>query len=213
MVVNTPESYNKLKLGHFDGMYRYIDVTHQATPDVLLQPHHFEKSTFATLKFISSAGSYIKLYPSPKYSLVEVKFASGENPLGGVPKGYAMYNIHYFEKAKPTTENIDSVLQWTQAQKIDIQDQHDVALSLHKRAAEMNKLTKLMRLDLLVHRNTYKQIQASQFAEHMPNLGIITFGGMDRLTGEEILEKIPAPSNWNGWATQNYAIYHKKSSN
>lgn len=50
--------------GQFDRKYQYIEVTHLATPDVLLQPHHFENTTFVTLEFISTNGSTIEISPT-----------------------------------------------------------------------------------------------------------------------------------------------------
>lgn len=211
MVVDTPELFEKLKQGLFYEKFFYIKVTHTATPDVLLQPERFEGARFRSIEFVSSTGSSIKIYPDIKYfSIVEVKFVDGENTLSGVPKGYFMYNIYYSPSATPTTENIDSILQWTEARKIDIQDYKDVALSLYKRAADLHKLTKLVRLDLVLQPETYEQIQAAEIIKHLPKLEAMTFLGNNGLTGEEILEHNEPPMRWWVWSAANIATFLKK---
>lgn len=208
-VVDTPERFEKLKLGHYNVEYKFIRVTSKATPDVLLQPQYFAFAPFDSMLFNTASGSYIRIDPYRKHSMVEARFEDGEHPLSGVPKRYEMYNINYISLSKPTTENIDSILQWTNAIHIRIFDYADVAVSLFKRAAELQKLTKLRQLSLRVHPDTYKEIQAATIIEQLPSLEFAAFGGIG-LTGQQILDQYPAPNKWSGRVVGQSAVYERK---
>lgn len=88
-----------------------------------------------------------------------------------------------------------------------LRDHEDVTVSLFNRIVELSKFTKLRRLDLFVQPDTYKQIQAAKFIEHLPALQVMTFCGNDGLTGKEIVAHNELPSGWDGVDAQSYAIF------
>lgn len=125
-------------------------------------------------------------------------FQNGENPLAGVPKRHIDYNICYVYPAKPTAENIDSILSWKQAEKLSIFDYGDVTISLTKRSTELGGLSRLSQLSLYVQNTTYKEVNVGAFIENLPSLYQIEFrcNSMSLEQMEDFRARNTIPSTW-----------------
>lgn len=85
---------------------------------------------------------------------VAIRFLYGENPLSN----YSSYLIEYEGTSIPTTDNINSILQWTNATFLSIQDTKDSVVTcslLLKRIDEMSlRMTKLKKFRLSLQKNS-----------------------------------------------------------
>lgn len=214
LLVDTPEKFEQLKNGVFDDKYKRIEVTSDATPDVLLQPQHFANSTFRSLAFISldkAGDNEITISPG-RYAHAAALFRSGENPLSGIPKDYPYYVVTFAYPAVPTDENIDAILSWSRAFKIQISDQEDVAVKLTKRSAELKQLAKLGELHVTMQDDTYEKISVAALIENLPSLFEIDFSGMHMSDAQikdfEVRNRVP--SGWKGWIIGKLIYYRNK---
>lgn len=172
--VDTPAKFAQLKAGHFDGKYRFVDVVPAATPDIFLQPQHFWNVSFIGLHFLSG-GNRISIYPGVQYASALIYFRDGENPLSGVPHNFYSYKLFYTHPAKPTTENIDNILQWKRATEITVHDDSDVSVSLLQRIDELKELEQLERLSLAIQASTYKRVNVTTLVSKMWTLDEVNF--------------------------------------
>lgn len=120
--------------------------------------------------------------------------------MSGVPKDYAEYDITFKYPAKPSTENIDSILQWKNAREMIIRDQDDAVVSLYKRIDELSQLKKLSELDLDMNDDTHEQFKVATFMDNMIGLKKISFTA-NHMTEEQKKEfefKNKIPWNWRG---------------
>lgn len=215
ILVDTPEKFAQLKSGVYDTKYRSVHITSAATPNVLLQPQYFWNSTFRSLSFISfvddGTKNSIELLPSPRLGQAVAYFRHGENPLSGLPTNYYTYNVYYAYPAKPTIENIDSILSWIQVYRLSIHDSDDVAVQLTERSAELRRLTQLHDLYVTIQEDTYEKVSVSAFIGNLRSLHEINFYGSQMSTDQmkDFEARNPAPAGWKAWII-NKLIYYRK---
>lgn len=214
LLIDTPEKYNQLKQGQCDNKYRYVDITTEAHPDVLLQPQFFWNASFVKLKFISSneyKNNAIQIFPISKRA--EIHFNIGDNPMSGVPNNYNEFFIYYwYPMAIPTDENINSILNWTEATRLRIyENQGHAAIKLMESIDKLDKLTKLNHLTLYMGPHTYDKINVATFIGNLSSLNEIIFIGNDISDDQvkEFMEKNATPSNWRVWTIDNVVTYNK----
>lgn len=205
--------YELLKQGNFDNIYPAIIVTGDAHPAVLLQPQHFANATsFDVMAFLGrlGAGKY-GIHIFPQTMRADMFFFKGENPLDGVPNHYVKYRIQYIYSSMPSVENIDSILQWTHAQKLEIIDRDDLTISLFRRVNEMRKLKQLRVLTLHVDADTCEEINVAAFINNLASLREIKFLGREMTFKqvEEFLFNNAIPASWHGWL-QGRIVYPKR---
>lgn len=147
------------------------------------------------------------------YNETHVNYKYGENSLSGVSTDFSSYYITYRDRATPTNENIDSMLQWTTAKKIHIIDNNQVAVSLFKRIDELSKFTQLNELRLVLQADTYDQIDVATFITRLPALKEVTFDAtkLKKAQRKEFEAKNKIPSNWRLFADKKIFYYMKKS--
>lgn len=176
----------------------------------MLQPQHFANSTFATLTFTSTGNDTITIFPGRR-GKAQVLFMKGENSLSGLPTRYFEYNISYVQSAKPTTENIDSILQWQRARKISIRDQDDVAISLTQRTDELKKLQQLSLLDLYMQHDTYDKLTVATFIQSLESLDEISFtrNNMTDAQMKEFEATNTVPPNWRSSISGECILYKR----
>lgn len=139
-------------------------------------------------------------------------FIYGENPISAVPKDYKDYQIYYLRSATPTEENINSIGQWTEAERIEIIDRADVAVNLCKHIDEVSGLKNLSKLILHMRAKSYKQINVAAFMEKLVGLKTISFRGGD-MTNEQMKEfevKNEIPLNWRSKLVRQFILYQKQ---
>lgn len=215
--MDTPEKYEQLKQGHFDNKYSYVKVSAGAHPDVLLQPQYLVNASFQALSFIAKADgnedvvNMIVIYPNVSYA--DAFYVDGENPLSGIPTTYSEYRVFYQQPAKPTAENINSILHFAQAKKLSVNDRNGVALDLYKRIEDLSKFKQLRVLNLCIQKATYKELKVAAFMENLISLREITFVGND-MSDEQVKEFYSMnviPSNWRGWLIGRSIQYTNKN--
>lgn len=217
MTINDPELYKKLRNGVFDTMYRLVDVTAAATPDILLQPQHFWNSSFHVITFSSARSTNqvenkISLFPDTKYASTAVQFRDGENPLSGVPANYYAYWLHYTYPARPTVANIEHILQWKEAVEITIHDLEDVTITLLRRINELKQLTKLRRLTLCIQDHSYEQVDVQTLIRNMWFLEEIAFVSyhMTKEQVEDFHRRNDVSDKWKSWISGRIIFFKKK---
>lgn len=85
----------------------------------------------------------------------------------------------------PTTENIDSMLEWKDATLLSVHDQADTVVQLFQRVGELSSLKELIYLTVTINADSYRQIKVLPFIENLPRLITLTFI-WHTLTEEEI---------------------------
>lgn len=166
------------------------------------------------MNFISPANegnNKITIFPG-KFPRAEIYYRDGVNPFSGVPKNYQEYSVSYIYPATPSDENIDSILQWKRAIKLDISDQENVVISLLKRINEFSKLTKLWKLTLSMQDDNYKQVNVATFIENLLSLEEISFHAnhMNDRHIKEFFANNKVPSNWHGFISGKKLSFYKK---
>lgn len=212
LVIDTPEKYEQLKQGLFDGEFAVIEVTSGAHPQVLLQPQYFENGPYYMMTFTSpSEEGPNQIIIFPQYKDARISFRDGINLFSGVPRNYRKYAVSYFYPATPNPENIDSILQWNQAIELDIFDLGHVVLILMDRIDELSKLYSLQKLTLSMYDENYEQINVATFIANLPSLREIVFQAyhMSQSQMEEFEAKNMVPSNWKCFRMELYIYYQK----
>lgn len=208
-----------MKEGFYDNRFNHAEVSADAHPDVLLQPQYCANVSIWAIKFVSSTeegNNTILIHPATQTKgVAEIDFRHGENPLSGVPTNYIHYTVEYMNSAKPTTENIDSILQWKNAYTLRCRDRGDVAVTLFKRIDELSDLTKLRTLELSMEGDKPEQINVATFLNNLTGLRKLCFTFKDK-TEKQVKEfelKNKIPLNWRSLVQQKHICYNKLETN
>lgn len=215
MIIDTPEKFEQLKAGAFDGKFHYIHVTSSATANVLLQPQHFGNSSALSLTFVDEpSDNFVQLFPLEGQGRAVAYFRRGESPLGGLPKNYAIYTVHHAAQAHVTAENVDSILSWTNVYKLIVDA--EIAVQLMARGVELNALEGLYGLYVNVNADTFKRLDVAEFIKHLPTLEGIQFTCSQMTTDDvkDFATRNPAPEEWQFSAVgsqPNFQLTYQKS--
>lgn len=123
---------------------------------------------------------------------------------------FSWYYVRYEHPANGIIENIDAIVQWKEAEDLDLHDNGDMVVDLFQRIDEFANLTKLMKLTLVINGNTYDKINVATFINNLPSLVQILIR-TERVTAaqiEEFKSKNEIPSGWN-MSHPYYVVYQK----
>lgn len=133
---------------------------------------------------------------SPQSRRIVIDFRDGGIALSGIPTDYLEY---YVTLSSPLfDENIDSIVQWKQAQKLSIRDIDGVAVRLTQRIDEFKQLTDLWELQLYIQGHTYRRLKVATFIDNLPSLNGIVLTGvhMTKENMKTFREMNSIPSEW-----------------
>lgn len=174
MTVTSPEALVSLKQGRIGSVDDVVVVDWDAHPNVLSLPIEFANKPYHVISFVDRADEFgsntITLFPQRRRA--GATFHSGANVTHGIPPNYSEYMLNFHTGSNVFTDNLDNILQWKEAKRLEIYDNmdNDVAFKLSQRVNDLSVFTKLRKLSLNIHRNTYQLLNLSAFLETLPVL-------------------------------------------
>lgn len=146
----------------------------------------------------------IQLMPTEQnaYALTDIiaQFYDGEHSLTGIPNDYRRYSVEYKSTAISTMENIDTILQWTNAVQLTLYDMTggQITYTLFQRIDEMSRMKMLEQLKLTLQIDTYDKINLLTFVETFPKLKWIELAAssLSTVQKEKFAAMNPTPLNW-----------------
>lgn len=164
--IKTPADFKRLKAGEIGTNYHVVYVELSAHPDSFNEISSFASSDLQEIHFFDVIGNRLILRPAEKVALAKLKFSQGL--LRFLPKNYRSYIIFNGEAIAPT--DIDAILRWQSAERIQIEDQSDAATQLERHSKRLSELTKLTKFGISVQflfeiRNLLKALTHVQVVE------------------------------------------------
>lgn len=143
-----------------------VYVVPSAHPDILNEISSFAQSDLREIHFSDLLGNRFQLRPAEKIAMAKLTFSQGL--LRFLPKNYRSYIIFNGEAIAPS--DIDAMMQWKSAERIQIEDQSDAATELERRSSRLSQLTKLKKFGTSVQflydvRNLLKALTHVQVVE------------------------------------------------
>lgn len=185
MEIKTPEQYEQFRSGPYQDQWDVILVDKSANA---------RRSDFGQdyLAYARYTAVYLQ-YPDDSTIIVmpfEKKVAAllrnGSPLLANLPQHYLEYSIELEGDVDITTADIDAIVNWTRATKIEILGNGDIALPLSHRVHEMKSFD-VAQLELCVQKSSYKELLLNPFLEGSPVKRAIFYGAED-MTEEEFDE-------------------------
>lgn len=166
MRIKTPADLKRLKAGEIGTKYHSISVEPTAHPDTLNEITSFAGSDLREIHFFDHIRNRFELRPAEKIALVKLTFSQGL--LRFLPTNYRSYIIFNGEAIAPS--DIDAMLKWKSAERIQIEDQSDAAEQLERHSQRLSELTKLKKFGVSVQflyevRNLLKALTHVQVVE------------------------------------------------
>lgn len=144
LVVQTPEQYEQLKAGLFGYNYAHVLIGEGAGPHIFQDIKKFAVSEYNSIHFADKMGNKFHVKPAEKLAFADLHFSQGL--LRMLPTDYTQYIIFHGDALSPT--DVDAIMQWKQAERIQIEGESDVASQLERRA--FNGLTNLKKIGIAV---------------------------------------------------------------
>lgn len=107
---------------------------------------------------------------------MDASFSTGENLTLGLPDNYNEYNIVYYNKTIATNADIDYMLQWKSAVRLEIWGVPSISWALSKRIDEMRDMKHLQRLAFNINAKD-RILDVRPFLEKLPSLKSVSFYG------------------------------------
>lgn len=154
----------------------------------------------------------------PKDQWVFGTFNSSSGLLYGLPLVFKDYNVEYHGDASTDGSDVFSITSWTQAERILINDGHDLTHILLQHTEELKKLNQLKHLQLNIHRNTYKIVEVKKFIEALTKLESITFVtkrsgiALNEEEFKEFTQNQAIPDKWELAINDNGVVFKPKRS-
>lgn len=210
--IKTPEEYEQLKQGLFNEKYHTIFIEADAHPDLILEVKHFGDSSFKEVHFVDKVGNVAALFPPSKHLVVF--YTAGSGLFHGLPSNYVNYFITADAKVEITDAEIDYIVQWKDAVRLNIFDHRDVAFGLFERIDKFKELKQLKSLVLKVQQSTYKQFLVKPFLQQLESLVSASFKAT-ALKRKEFKEFVKNQDEVTDWSVKvghltHWLVYTKK---
>lgn len=151
------------------------------------------------MSFYDGNGSHIAIFPIWRSAVAT--FCAAEHSIDGMPDNYHIYNIRIDGDAKFTTDDLDSIFQWRNAQSLAIKSEGDVAVQLLRRIDDFKEMTHLERLFVYIERHSYRELNVTVLLEELPAMQLAQFPG-DLLSYEEIDDFVKIQKVPDGWTVE-----------
>lgn len=174
LAVTDPETFEALKQGRIGGEGDIVVVDWDAHPNVISLPVEFAHIPFNQISFVGKPTEFgsntITLFPQRRQA--GATFSSEENATHGIPPNYAEYLLTFYKGSIVFTDDLDYILQWKEATRLEIYDEvdNDVAFQFSQRVNDLSALVHLEKLVLNIHRDTYELLNLSAFLEKLSAL-------------------------------------------
>lgn len=185
--VETPEEYRQLMNGQLAGDFQFIDIAQSAGGQLL---DVFKIPSIQKYRFISIIDKYNNAmnYSPQSYRSVNGRFVQGESLLAILPRDCMKYEISLGSDVIITTADIDAMLTWSEATRINIADSDNLAYDLSQRIHEMGQKWLIEGLSLTVQRHSYKQLDVVKILKKLLLLGPVYFKAAPDMTDAEMEE-------------------------
>lgn len=206
--INTPELLEKLRAGSFDVSPSDVFViSSDAHEDILSQPKHFAASKYHSLIFHVENRGEINIKPHEKS--VIAYFSSGNQSTLGMPADYIDYQFGISKAVKVSKEDIEYIVQWTNAKKLGIFGENTVAFDLQQRLNKLKALTTLEEVHFDIAMKTYMKLRVKPFADTLTTLKKANFRAVNLSDGRFAMF-VKSQTVPNGWkcAVQNKLYYN-----
>lgn len=180
--INTQEEYDMLKSVELNSQNTTIFINSVSHPHLLVEPKYFWNSTHESIHFEDKRGNSLALLPKTRD--LSAAFSTGENLTLELPDNYREYNIIYYNTSIATTADIDYMLQWKNAVRLEILGMPEISRALLQRIDEMKEMKHLRRLAFNIN-SKVANMTVRPFLEKLPVLDSVSFYGPS-LTDEEL---------------------------
>lgn len=182
-----------------------VMVHSTAHPNVLSLPKQFSKLGVDMISFIDTDESFISLKPLQKW--VAAYLWHGSSVTQGIPTNYEQYVLEIVEDGKVPKTDIDNIFKWTNAKRLEIYGDNDVAIQLQQRISELGNLRRLKELVIDVSYDTSMQLRIQPFADSPLKQITFTANSLGKLQFGMYVQSLAVP---NGWAcTDNTVVLNK----
>lgn len=141
LTISTPKEYEQLKSGEIGHIHRYIFIKPSANQNALRDIRFFANSNLNEIHFSDEMGNRFHLRPAERFAGARLIFSEGL--LRFLPNDYRNYAI--FNGEAMSSRDIDAILEWKWAEKIQIESESDAAEQL-ERSHKLGDLKNLKRL-------------------------------------------------------------------
>lgn len=169
-------------------------------------------TAYSIIDFVDENNNAIRL--EPKARLVIADLESGEDLLLGLPHTYRIYIVRLSSNATATNEDLDYIVQWSNAEMLQISDasNSNIAYGLLQRLDAMKDLTQLKDIMLNIQRDSYKELNVTLFLDRLPALKSARFY-KNHLRKEEriyFMNHLTIPDNWNSRNRYGFVFIERK---
>lgn len=169
-------------------------------------------TAYSIIDFVDENNNAIRL--EPKARLVIADLESGEDLLLGLPHTYRIYIVRLSSNATATNEDLDYIVQWSNAEMLQISDasNSNIAYGLLQRLDAMKDLTQLKDIMLNIQRDSYKELNITLFLNRLPALKSARFY-KNHLRKEEriyFMNHLTIPDNWNSRNRYGFVFIERK---
>lgn len=209
--ITTPEQYEQFKSSPISA-FSIIHIESPAHPQILSEPKQFADASYREIHFTDVNGNRITLYPQVK--AVFAFFREGENLTLGIPSHYKEYQIMSVNTAKITETDLDYILQWNSAVRLDISDRSDIAITLSNRVGELKAMTNLKILSLNIHHDSYGKLRVKPFLNELQSVQYVNILA-GSLTNTEFQDFLKNQETFNRWVVQikNRWVVYRRDTN
>lgn len=150
----------------------------------------------------------------PKARLVIADLECGEDLLLGLPHTYRIYIIRLSSNATATNEDLNYIVQWSNAEVLQISDasNSNIAYGLLQRLDEMEDMAQLKGIMLNVQRHSYKELDIKLFLDRLPALKSARFykNHLNRQERIHFINHLTIPDNWNSRNRHGFIFIERK---
>lgn len=177
-----------------------------------MEVKHFGDSSFKEVHFVDKVGNVAAIFPPSKHLVAF--YTAGSGLFHGLPSNYVNYFITADTKVDVTDGEIDYIVQWKDAVRLNIFDHRDVAYGLLQRIEQFKELKQLKSLVLKVQRSTYKELVVKQFLQQLESLVSASFKATT-LKRKEFKEFVKSQEEVTDWSVKvghltHWLVYTKK---
>lgn len=213
MRIVTPVQYEQFKSGDIGKGYDVVRIESTAHPHILLEPKYFWNASSREIHFSDADGNRIALYP--KWQAVLTFLRSGENLTLGIPTNYKDYRIMSVNEAKISLSDLDNILQWKNAIRLDISDRSDVPYLLSQRINELKAMEQLKLISLYIDRNSFQRLCVKPFLVELKSVESVNFltGSLDENEFQDFVTRQGSlgEKQWKLEIRDRLIIYRKES--
>lgn len=197
--VTTSTELEALRTGKIGFGIETISVEATAQTNVLILPKYFWSYPYNAINFTDTKRNQVTIRPNERAAFAV--FRAGRALSIGLPIVFRSYEIDFLGQATIDATDVESMLGWKYAERLAINDEHDLISRLADRMDDMKAMAGLKSFSLNVHRSSYRRLRVRTFLDALPALETATFvtkraWGLSDEQFEEFLKGQTIPEKW-----------------